>query len=149
MLISKTEFRVFSIETTQSAGRKKKGFLYGLKNDTSIVKADQDKFKQFAEQLKSVFVNKIELKDKNLEREIGNFLILNIQDYSPLKTINDHEEFISINEINKIINSLDIRKPPVIDRINNKLIKHLKPGLIKFLHFFFNMSINFDIHPLN
>ena len=96
-----------------------------------------------------MFVNKIELKDKHLEREIGNFLILNIQDYSPLKTINDHEEFISINEINKIINSLDIRKPPGIDQINNKLIKYLKPGLIKFLHFFFNMSINFDIHPLN
>ena len=149
MLILKREFRVFSIETTKNVGRKKRGFLYDLKNDTSIVKADQDKFKQFAEQLKSVFVNKIELKDKNLEREIGNFLILNIQDYSPLKTINDHEEFISINEINKIINSLDIRKPPGIDQINNKLIKYLKPGLIKFLHFFFNMSINFDIHPLN
>ena len=53
--------------------------------------------KQFAEHLKSAFATKIDLKDKNLEREIGKFLILNIQDYSPLKSTDDHEEFISIN----------------------------------------------------
>ena len=41
----------------------------------------------------------IELKDDNLEREIGELLILNIQDYFPSKTIDDHEEFIGINEI--------------------------------------------------
>ena len=56
-----------------------KGSSYSdLKNDTSIPKTDRDKLKQFTEQLKSVFLTKIE--DKNLEREIGNFLILNIQD---------------------------------------------------------------------
>ena len=41
----------------------------------------------------------IELKDDNLDREIEGFLILNIQDYFPSKTTDDHEEFISINEI--------------------------------------------------
>ena len=46
-----------------------------------------------------MFTTKIDLKDKNLEREIGNFLILNIQDYSPLKSTDDHEEFIGINEL--------------------------------------------------
>ena len=91
--------------------------------------------KQFAEQLKSVFATKYELKDKNLEREIGNFLILHTQDYSPLKSIDDHEEFININEIDRIINNLDIKKAPCIDRINNKLIKHLKPALTNSLHF--------------
>ena len=80
---------------------------------------------QFAEQLKSVFATKIEPKDINLERKIGNFLILNIQDYFPLRTIDDHEEFIDINEIDKIVNNLDIKKAPGIDRINNKLIKHI------------------------
>ena len=39
-----------------------------------------------------MFTAEIELKDKNLERKINN------QDNSPLKTIADHEEFISINE---------------------------------------------------
>ena len=34
-----------------------------------------------------------------------------------------------------------------INRINNKLIKHLKPRFIKFLHFFFNLRISFGIHP--
>ena len=97
-----------------------------LKSDRSVAKTDQDKLKQFAEQLKSVFTTKIELKDKNLEREIANFLLLNIQDYSPLKSIDDYQEFISINEIERIINNLDIKKTPSIDRINNKLIKHLK-----------------------
>ena len=53
--------------------------------------------KVFAEQLKSVFTTKIELEDKNLEREIGNFLILNIQDYSPLKSVGDHEELVLMN----------------------------------------------------
>ena len=90
---------------------------------------------------------KIDLKDNKLEREIGNFLILNIQDYTPLKTIDDHEEFISINELDKIINSLDIKKAPGLDRINNKLIKHLKSALINFLHFFLNLCINFGVHP--
>ena len=56
-----------------------------------------------------MFATKIELKDKNLEREIRNFLVLNIQDYSPLKSVDDHEEFISINEIDKIINNLDVK----------------------------------------
>ena len=41
-----------------------------LKNGAVIAKTDQDKLKQFAEQLKSVFATKIELKNKNLEREI-------------------------------------------------------------------------------
>ena len=99
--------------------------------------------------LKSVFATKIDLNDKNLEREIGNFLILNIQDYSPLKSIDDHEEFISINELDRIINSLDIKKAPGLDCINNKLIKHLKPALLNFLHFFFNLGINFGIQPAN
>ena len=44
-----------------------------LKSDSSIVKTDPNKLKQLAEQLKSVFATKIELKDNNLEREIGNF----------------------------------------------------------------------------
>ena len=80
-----------------------------------IAKTDQDKLKQFAEQLKSVFATKIELKDKNIEREIRNFLILNIQDYSSLKIIDDQEELISSNDIDKIINNLDIKKALGID----------------------------------
>ena len=60
-------------------GYPSKGSTYpDLKIDSSIAKADKDKLKQFAEQLKSVFATKIELKDMNLERVIGNFLILNI-----------------------------------------------------------------------
>ena len=46
-------------------------FICGPKKSTTIAKTDQDKLKQFAEQLKSVFATKIELKDKDLEREIG------------------------------------------------------------------------------
>ena len=68
--------------------------------------------KQSAEQLKSVFATKIDLKDQNLEGEIGNFLILNIQDYSPLKPTDDHEEFINIIKLDRIINNLDIKKSP-------------------------------------
>ena len=118
-----------------------------LKSDSSIAKTDRDKLKQFAEQLKSAFAMKIDLKDKKLEREIGNFLILNIQNYTPLKTIGNHEEFISINELDRIINNLHIKKAPGIDRTNNKLIKYLKPALINFLHFFLNLCINFGVHP--
>ena len=118
-----------------------------LKNDTSIAKTDGDNLKLFAEQSKSVFATKIDLKDKDLEREIGDCLILDIQDYSPLKSLNDHEEFISINELDRIIKNLEIKKAPGLDCIKNKLIKHLKPALKNFLHFFFNLTINFGIHP--
>ena len=31
----------------------------------------------------------------------------------------------------------------------NKLIKHLKPALMNFLHFLFNLSINFGTYPSN
>ena len=120
-----------------------------LKSDTSIAKTDGDHLKLFAEQLKSVFATKIDLKDKDLEREIGDCLILNIQNYSPLKSIDDHEEFISINELDRIIKYLEIKKAPGLDCINNKLIKHLKPALINLLHSFFNLTINFGIHPAN
>ena len=75
-----------------------------------MAKTDGDKLKLFAERLKSVFATKIYLKDKNLEREIRNFLILNFQDYSPLNSVDDHEEFISINELDRIIKNLDIKK---------------------------------------
>ena len=64
--------------------------------------------KQFSEQLNSVFGTKIELKNKDFEQEIGNFLILNIQNYSPLKVVDDHEKLISLNETDRIINNLDI-----------------------------------------
>ena len=130
-------------------GYPSKGNSYpNLKNNTSIAKTGQNKLKQFAEQLKSVFATKMKLKDKNLEWEIGNFLIHNIQSFSLLKTIDDHEEFISINEIDQTINNLDIKNSPGIDR-NNKLINYLKPGIIKFLHFFFNLRIDFRIHSAN
>ena len=74
--------------------------------------------------MKSVFATKIELKDKDLEREIRNFVILNVEDYSLLKEVDDHEEFISINEIDKIINNLDVKNVPGIDQAIKKLIKH-------------------------
>ena len=68
-----------------------------------------------------MFATKIELKDNNLEREIGNFLMLNIQDYFLLQITDDLEELIGINEIDKIITNLYIKKVPGIDRIDNKL----------------------------
>ena len=127
-----------------------KGSSYlDLNNNITTAKTDRDKLKLFAEQLKSVFATKIELKDKNLEREISNFLILNIQDYSPLKSVDDHEEFISINELDRIIKNLDIKKFPGLDSFSNKLIKHLRTALLKFLRFFFNLCINFGIHLAN
>ena len=43
-----------------------------------------------------------------------------------------------------IIINLDIKKAPGINQINNKLIK---PGLIKLLHYVFNLCISFGIHP--
>ena len=58
----------------------------------------KDKLNQFTKQLKSVFATKIRLKDIDLEQEIGNFLIRNIQNCSPLKIFIDHEEFISLQE---------------------------------------------------
>ena len=42
---------------------------------------------------------KIELKDKDLKREVGHFLILNIGDYSPPNIVRNQEEFISLNGI--------------------------------------------------
>ena len=102
-------------------------FIPGLKkHNTTTAKTDRDKLKLFSEQLKSAFAIKIELKDKNLEREIGNFLILNIQDYSPLKSVDDHEEFIDINELDRIIKNLNIKKSPSLDSINNKLSNYAK-----------------------
>ena len=66
-------------------GYTSKGSLYpNITNGTSITKTDGDKLKLFAEQMKSVFASKIDLKDKNLERETRYFFILNVQDYSPL-----------------------------------------------------------------
>ena len=58
-------------------GYPNKGSSYpDLKNDTLAVKTDGDKLKLFAEQLKSVFATKIDLKNKNLEIEIRNFFYL-------------------------------------------------------------------------
>ena len=74
--------------------------------------------------MKSVFATKTELKDKDLERVIGNFVILNIEHYSILKEVDDHEEFISINEIDKIINNLGVKNVPGTDQAIKKLIKH-------------------------
>ena len=74
--------------------------------------------------MKSVFATKTELKDKDLEREIGNVVKLNVEDYSILKEVDDHEEFISINDIDKIINNLDVKKVPGTDQAIKKLIKH-------------------------
>ena len=63
--------------------------------------------------------------------------------------MDDHKEFISINELDRTIKSLDIKKDLGLGCINNKLIKHLKPALLIFLHFFFNLCINFGIHLVN
>ena len=114
MLTLKREFWVLSFQTTQKPRDLKKrdtqvkGVHFRFRNGTTIAKTDQDKLKQFSEQLNSVFVTKIELKDKGFEQEIGNFLILNIQNYSPLKVVDDHEKLISLNETDRIINNLDI-----------------------------------------
>ena len=109
MLISKREFSVSGFETTWKAGelwKKRKWYLCkgssysDLKNRTTIVKTDQEKLNQFAEQMKFAFATKIELKHKDIERKIGIFLILNIQNYSLPKIVNDHEKFISLNGSN-------------------------------------------------
>ena len=129
-------------------GYPNKGNSYpDLISGMSMAKTDGDKLKLIAEQLKSIFATKMDLKDKNLEREIRNFLILKVQDYSPLKSFDDHEELISINELDRTIKNLDIKKAPGLDSVNNKLIKYLKPAFLKFLHLFFNLCINFGIHP--
>ena len=107
-----------------------KGSSYAdIKNGTLTTKTDGDKLKLFEEQLKSVVASKIDLKDKNLERETRYFFILNVQDCSPLKSVDDHEELISINEIGRIIKNLGIKKVPGLDYINNKLNKYLKLAL--------------------
>ena len=62
-------------------GYPSKGSYYpDLKSDTSIAKSDQNKLKQFAEQLKSVFPSKIELNDRiyREKSEIFFFLIFKI-----------------------------------------------------------------------
>ena len=59
-----------------------------------------------------------------MEREIRNFVVLNIEGFSPLKEVDDHEEFISVNEIDKIINHLGVKKVPGTDQAIKKLIKH-------------------------
>ena len=74
-------------------GYASKGSSYAdLTNGMSTAKTDGDKLKLFAEQLKSVFATKIDLKDKNLERQIRSFLIPNVQDYSPLESVDDHQD---------------------------------------------------------
>ena len=113
---------------------------------TLITKTNGDKLKLFAEQLNSVFVSKIDLKHKNLERETRYFFILNVKDYSPF---DDHQELISINELDIIIKNLGIKKAPGLDYISKILNKCLKPSLLKVLHFFFNLCINFGIQPAN
>ena len=118
-----------------------------LKNVTAVARTDQDKLKQLVYQLNSVFATKIELKALHLRGEIGNFLILNVQNYAPFKIFDDHEEFMSLNESDKIVNNLYIKKASGIDQIKNKLIKYIKPGLIKLFHFLFNLCTNFGIHP--
>ena len=64
MLISKREFSVSGFQTTWKAGelwKKRKWYLCkgssysDLKNRTTIVKTDQEKLNQFAEQMKFVF----------------------------------------------------------------------------------------------
>ena len=115
-----------------------KGSSYAdIKNGTLTTKTDGDKLKLFEEQLKSVVASKIDLKDKNLERETRYFFILNVQDYSPLKSVDDHEELISINELDRIIKNLGIKKVPGLECINNKLIKYFKPALFKVFTFLF------------
>ena len=54
---------------------------------------------------------KVDLKDKKLEREIGNFLILNIQDYTPLKTIDDHESSLVLMSLIEPSITYTSRKP--------------------------------------
>ena len=53
-----------------------------------------DKLKLFMEQLKSVFATEI--------------------------SVDDHEDFINSNELDRIIKNLDIKKSPGLDSINNK-----------------------------
>ena len=55
----------------------------------------------------------------------------------------------NLSMITKSSLALDIKKVPGLDSINNKLIQYLKPALLKFLHFFFNLCISFGIHPAN
>ena len=89
----------------------------------------------------------------NLSLRIGNkkveILVFLIFKTFPLKIFDDHEELISLKQTDKIINNLNIKKVPVIDQINIKLIRYIKPGLVKFFHFFLNLCIYIDIHTLN
>ena len=63
---------------------KKKQFLYGFKKRYFDCKNRSRSNKAICQTIETGFATKIELKDKNLETAIRNFLIVNIQDYFPL-----------------------------------------------------------------
>ena len=69
-------------------------FIADNSNPTTTAKTDMDKLKLFMEQLKSVFATEI--------------------------SVDDHEDFINSNELDRIIKNLDIKKSPGLDSINNK-----------------------------
>ena len=103
-------------------GSPSKGSTYlDLVNGDTVLKTYEGKGKQFIAYIKHVFETKIKPKDKDLEREVANFLILNLQNYTALKVFH-HEVFISLNEIDKIIANFDNKKAPGINQITENLL---------------------------
>lgn len=65
------------------------------------------------EQLKFVFASKIEIKDKDLVKKTRKFSHSSYLRLLSTETVDDHEGFISVNDIDDIIKNLDTRKPQV------------------------------------
>ena len=75
-------------------------------------------------QLKLYLQLKLNLRIRTWKEKSEILLSLILKVFPPLKEVDDHEEFISVNEIDKIINNLGVKKVPGTDQAIKKLIKH-------------------------
>ena len=57
-------------------------------------------------------------------------VLINIQDYSPLKIFYNQEEFISINKIDRIIKNLDMKNPR--SNRSNRLLPNLYTSCLTY-----------------
>ena len=119
-----------------------------LVHGDKIASTTEQKLDAFTEQIKKVFSESVPHKNENFEKEIKVYMNENSHLFKPKQKVENFEEFIKDNEIEKIIKKLDIKKAPGIDNINNKFIRHLTSTLSPFLKYFFNLCLNYGIYPL-
>ena len=143
-----------NIKDLLGLGKEKKDIPTLIDNEGKKSLTTDEKLTAFSNNLKTVFCKELPSLDEKHFNEVNGFINGNSHLFYPSLSsshlFNNREpvlNIITMEEIKEVIDSLDPKKAPGLDKITNKIIKLIFPAISSLLLWLFNTSLLYGIFP--